>query len=160
MTKDYKWFGMVWAWFDRTNIQLQVCLAFRRVDFPSRILSQHCLSYVTSASPSFNTFELPGLDLDNLRHVRPRSIRHFQTKEKYSKRISVPLRVSIWNLWRQDYYYHRLLSSPYYRFSEAVWLDTSVEWCIVKCRTMKWRSTYILLVNVIAYTCLHPFLTA
>lgn len=55
---------MVWAWFDRTNIQLQVCLAFRRVDFPSRILSQHCLSYVTSASPSFNTFELPGLDLD------------------------------------------------------------------------------------------------
>eukprot|EP00435_Cladocopium_sp_Y103_P048056 s2927_g14.t1 len=36
----------------------QVCLAFRRVDFPSRILSQHCLSYVTSASPTFNTFEL------------------------------------------------------------------------------------------------------
>ena len=36
----------------------QVCLAFKRVDFPSTVLSQHCQQYVQSNYQNLNTFEL------------------------------------------------------------------------------------------------------
>ncbi|CAE7528248.1 ACER3 [Symbiodinium sp. CCMP2456] len=36
----------------------QVCLAFRKVDFPSTVLSQHCQQYVQNNYQNLNTFEL------------------------------------------------------------------------------------------------------